>query len=128
MLEDSQDPLILNDKPLHCLMYADDIVLLSSSQQGLQTKINVVEKFCKDWCLSLNTKKTKVLVFNKAGRYISQQFTYQDNQIECVQQYKYLGVLFCASGTFSFAQNELYKKALKAFFKLQKDFLSSTTG
>ena len=28
-----------------------------------------------------------------------------------------------ASGTFSYAQDELYKKSLKGYFKLQKDFL-----
>jgi hypothetical protein len=33
-------------------------------------------------------------------------------------------VYFSASGTFSYAQDELYKKSLKAYFKLQKDFLS----
>jgi hypothetical protein len=33
-------------------------------------------------------------------------------------------VYLSASGTFSFAQDELYKKSLKAYFKVQKDFLS----
>ena len=27
------------------------------------------------------------------------KFTYQDHELECVQQYKYLGLVFCASGT-----------------------------
>ena len=36
----------------------------------------------------------------------------------------YLGIHFTASGTFSFVKNELYKKGLKAYFKLRKDFLS----
>ena len=35
-----------------------------------------------------------------------------------------IGVYFSASGTFSYAQDELYKKSFKAYFKLQKDFLS----
>ena len=37
-LTDSPDPAYINDKPLNCLMYADDIVLLSTSATGLQDK------------------------------------------------------------------------------------------
>lgn len=38
------DPIVLNSRPVHCLMYADDIVLLSSSSVGL----NMLEKFCQE--------------------------------------------------------------------------------
>ena len=51
------------------------------------------------------------------------KFMYKNSELECVPNYKYLGIYFTASGTFSLAKNELYKKALKAFFKLRKDFL-----
>ena len=121
---DCNDPIVLNDNPIHCLLYADDLVLLSSSAQGLQSKIDKLHQYCGDWCLSINSSKTKVLVFNKAGRHIKQKFTYSDSLIDCVQSYKYLGIHFTASGSFSFAQNELYKRALKAYYKLSKDFLS----
>lgn len=124
-LENSCDPIILNGKSINCLMYADDIILLSTTAKGLQTKLDILEKYCKDWCLILNPNKTKILIFNKAGRHIHNDFKYKEFRLECVQQYKYLGVHFSASGSFSFAQNELYKKALKAYFKLQKDFLST---
>ena len=50
-MEKSSDPVILNDKPIHCLMYADDIILLSTSAPGLQEKIGILGKFCDDWCL-----------------------------------------------------------------------------
>ena len=39
-LDKSLDPVYLDEKPIHCLMYADDIVLLSITPQGLQTKLN----------------------------------------------------------------------------------------
>jgi hypothetical protein len=42
----------------------------------------------------------------------------------CVSQYKYLGIQFCASGSFSPAQKELYSKALKGYYKLRRDFIS----
>jgi hypothetical protein len=45
------------------------------------------------------------------------------DNLECVSRYKYLGIWFNNSGSFNFAQNELYQKALKVLFKLKSDFL-----
>ena len=42
-----------------------------------------------------------------------------------MREYKYLGVTFCISGSFSVASSELYKKALKGLFKLKSIFGSS---
>jgi hypothetical protein len=105
-------------------MYADDIILLSKSAKGLQEKLDILNTYCKDWCLTVNTSKTKIIIFNKAGRLIKQNFWYGNGNIECVSNCKYLGIWFSSSGSYSYAQNELYKKYLKAFFKLKKDLLS----
>jgi hypothetical protein len=43
------------------------------------------------------------------------------NQLQ-VKQYRYLGVMFNASGSFSDAKEELYKRGLKALFKMFKCF------
>ena len=42
-----------------------------------------------------------------------------------MREYKYLGVTFCISGSFSVASSELYKKALKGIFKLKSVFGST---
>jgi hypothetical protein len=63
-------------------------------------------------------------VFNKAGRHFKQKFLFNGNEIECVSQYKYLGIQFWASGSFSPAQKELYSNALKGYYKLRRDFIS----
>jgi hypothetical protein len=44
-----------------------------------------------------------------------------------VSRYKYLGIQCTSSGSFSYAQTDLYQRALKAYFKLYKDFLSHNT-
>jgi hypothetical protein len=49
-------------------MYADDIILLSSTAEGLQAKLDILDSYCNDWCLTVNPTKTKIFVFNKAGR------------------------------------------------------------
>ena len=127
-LQDCIDCVSLNDQPINCLLYADDLVLLSSSLNGLQERLDNLNRFCNDWCLSINPMKTKVLIFNKAGRLIQEKILFNNIAIECVQNYKYLGIHFTASGSFATAQAELYKKAMKAYFKLNKNFLSYKPG
>ena len=63
-------------------------------------------------------------MFNKAGRHIQEIFMYENKILDCVVNYKYIGLYFSASGSFSFAQTELHTKALKAYYKLPKDLLT----
>ena len=105
-------------------MYADDVVILSESAAGLQNKLRKLENYCADWCLDVNIDKTKIIIFNKAGRLITSTFKFQNEVIECVKSYQYLGLYFSASGSFSYAKSELYKKGLKAYFKLCKNIFN----
>jgi hypothetical protein len=70
----------------------------------------------------------KYMVFNNAGRLSNGQFKLNNTVLECVHRYKYLGLTFCSSGSFMYAQEELYNKASKAYFKLSKDLLSLNPG
>ena len=46
------DPVVeLNGKSFSCLLYADDIVLLSQSAKGLQNLLNKLKLFCDKWML-----------------------------------------------------------------------------
>ena len=124
-LSSSPDPIYLNDKRLDCLMYADDVILLSSSATGLQAKLDLLQAFCEDWCLSINIDKTKVVIFNKAGRLInSESYSIFNKTISCTTTYKYLGILFSASGTFTPAKKQLYDKSVKALYSLKRNIIS----
>ena len=103
-------------------MYADDVIIISESEQGLHKCLRKLEKYCDLWCLDINIDKTKVIVFNKSGKILNYNFSFNCHSIENVQTYKYLGVLFSASGTFSHAKLDLYNRGLKAFFKLKSIF------
>ena len=101
------------------LLYADDLVLISSSKGGLQKSLDRLEKFCDTWQLELNEKKSQVLVFNSAGRVSLENFYYKKNKLENVKSYCYLGIDFMCSGTFTTARNTLSSKAEKAMFPLK---------
>ena len=49
----------LQDLYVHCLMYADDLVLMSLSEVGLQNKLNKLDEYCREWGLEVNTKKLR---------------------------------------------------------------------
>ena len=53
------DSVGLQYKKLDCLMYADDNVIISTSANGLQQKLKLLEKYCSYWCMKVNIKKTK---------------------------------------------------------------------
>ena len=53
----------LNNKDIPLLAFADDVALMSSSPGGLQKQLNALNVYCNEWRLTVNTEKTKVLVF-----------------------------------------------------------------
>jgi hypothetical protein len=79
-------------------------------KQVFNKKLLVLEEFCNEWCLDVNISKTKILIFNKAGRHLKENFKFNTAPLEYVASYKYLGIYFTASGSFSHAQEELYNK------------------
>ena len=73
------EPLELNRKPISCLLYADDIILLSESAKGLQKSLDILKTYCDKWNLKIHIGKTKVIVFNKSGRILKGfSFLYDD--------------------------------------------------
>ena len=57
-------PVTIMNKKISCLMYADDLVILSETPSGLQTCLQNLHQYTEKWDLKLNTKKTKVMIFN----------------------------------------------------------------
>ena len=83
----------LNKTEIKYIQYADDLVLLASSAKELQRSIDDLYKYCNENCLSINLKKTKVLIMG-LGRLAKCNFTLNGNPIEKVRCFKYLGFIF----------------------------------
>ena len=58
--------LIPGFEEIFLLLFADDIVLISSTPSGLQ-KIDNLEKASKSLGFTVNLDKTKVMIFRKGG-------------------------------------------------------------
>ncbi len=92
----------LDDTKVSMLMYADDIVLITNTEEKLQAMLNVLHEWCKRWRVLINTNKSKCVHFRK-GRTQRTEFTFKigENNLETVEQYKYLGVTFHDKNDFS---------------------------
>ena len=67
--------------------------------------------YCDKWNLTVNLDKTKIMIFNKAGRKLTREsFLYKNNRIDLGMEYKYLVIIFKTSGIFTNAVELLCKK------------------
>ena len=114
------EPVIINDLSINCLLYADDVILLSNSKNGLQANIDVFKNYCENWKLQVNVEKSKVMVFNSNGKTYINDFHYDDKILQTVSQYCYLGVMLKCNSKFNVAISVLMEKARKAMFKIKK--------
>ena len=106
---------------LFLILYADNIVLFANSIQDLQNTLDLLYKYCNKWKLRVNVAKTKIMIFRKGGRLPENiSVKYGDQELEIVNRFVYLGIVFTAGGSFSDTQSTLPCQALKAIFKLNK--------
>ena len=101
--------LSLLNREVKSLFYADNLTLLSPTEQGLQQQLDTVEKYCQNWALAVNMKKTNIMIFQKRPRCPENkhQFTINNHVIEHSMSYTYLGITITASGNFNMAVNAL---------------------
>ena len=70
--------------------------------------------------MTFNTKKAKDI--NTC------QYWLGNSPVECVREYKYLGVIVTSNGSWDTAQKNLYHRGLKTHFKLAKILATEQSG
>ena len=96
-------------------MYADDTVLFSKSVSGLRSMLDTFDTCVHKWDLSVNTNKTKIVIFRKSGNIkISEEWFYKDMKMKIVNTFTYLGLLFNYDGSFLQTQKKLGDQGRKA--------------
>ena len=103
------------------MFWADDLILISKSKEGLQEHLNILADYCEEWKLRVNIDKTKIIIFNKGGRLLKKEvFSYKDKVIEIVKQHRYLGILLDATRKLKTAVIDIAKKAMRATHAIYK--------
>ncbi|UYV71775.1 hypothetical protein LAZ67_9000338 [Cordylochernes scorpioides] len=125
--------IYINDFPPHpkcqIKLFADDVAILSNSKSigiittQLQNYINSITKWCNDWKLDINPKKSQAIIFppleNKKFKPQSIQKVNQ-SPINWTDSVKYLGVTLDSKLKFNMHVKNIIKKA-----KIAKITLSS---
>ena len=103
---------------LYTLLYADDTIVLAENAQELQNALNAVHDYCQEWKLTVNTLKTKVVVFSRGKIRSIPAFTFGSDNLEVVDSYVYLGILFNYNGSFKKHLSRQITLAKRALFSL----------
>ena len=77
------------------IMYADDLCLIAPNGKDLQVALDCLEKYCDKNNLTVNTKKSKLVIFHK-GR-----LPYKQSVLERVNEFSYLGISLTSQMSFS---------------------------
>ena len=86
---------------LACILFADDLTLLSPSRSALQKLIDICRAYCEKFCLSFNTSKSKIMLFGKnVGEF--KPLKLNDDNICLVDEIKYLGTTVVSGKSISF--------------------------
>ena len=118
----NSDPLLLDQIPMSVLMYADDLVILSATQEGLQKCSDDLYKYCIEWKLEVNIDKTKCMQFMKISKLHNQQCRFGERTIKNVKEFTYLSITFNGSTFFQPALNKLSNKANRALSALNSKY------
>ena len=98
------------------------MVVIGKTQQDLQNSLNALYDYCCYWGLEVNTSKTKVVVFRKRGPIkMSEKWYYNNEPLEVVNDFNYLGVVFNYTGSFVLNNQCIIGKSLKAMYVLLKN-------
>ena len=108
------DPVHIQNETLYHFLYADDLVLVSTSAEGLQKSLDKLAGYSKIKSLTINEKKSKTMIFNLQGRLLNRQFKINGKTMENVKSFPYLGFEITPSGTVKHAMNTMIEKAKKA--------------
>ena len=119
------DPVIQGIRNISCIIWADDILLLSKTEGGLQTMLSSLKTYADENGMTINTKKTKTMVFNAGGRHMRRNFYVGNDKIESTRQYKYLGFLVTPSGEIKSGLTDLKDRAQRALAKMKSKLGSS---
>ena len=116
---ESQPVEISPGEPLGCLIWADDLLILSQTENGLNNMLKELKQYSEENGLKVNMDKTKTMIFNKTGRHMRRNFYLGNLKVKTTREYKYLGFKVTPSGEIASGLRDLRDRALKAYYKLK---------
>ena len=101
-----------SSKSINILQYADDLAIFAESEELLQTKLDMLQIFCKEKKLCVNISKSKIVVFHANKSQTS--LMYNNCVLEEVDCFNYLGLTWHRKRNMHYAQQIIVKQATRA--------------
>lgn len=111
--------IVLGKKKIWSLGFADDIVCMAKTKNELSEMIERVGKFMLKRDLKVSTCKTKIMICSNSRISRGEEFRWSGSKIECVKNFKYLGVIFSRNGSWNEHVKYIVKKTQVASEKLK---------
>jgi hypothetical protein len=96
------------------LLFADDMVLFTTSPASLQAQLDNLYYYSQKWGLKINIKKTKICIFSKQRRTDNFEWNINNEVLEIVESFCYLGIKFTKNGLLKNAIKALSDQSLRA--------------
>ena len=103
---------------LFLLLYADDTTVLAECPEDLQRALDILKIYCEFWGLDINVRKAKVKIFSRRKIRKMSKFSFNEETVVVVWDYKYLGVKFNYNNKFKKAHQLQFLLANRAMFSL----------
>lgn len=113
-------PATIREQKITHLLYADDLLIISETAEGLQNSLTQLGEYCSKWHLKINHSKTKAMIVKNGQMAAPQNFHIESQTIELCTKYTYLGISITSNGLFNTAAEDLKAKASKALYKIQR--------
>ena len=111
------------DLELSILLYADDVVLMSDSADGLQNQLTALNNWSVKWNLRINSDKTKIVHCRKASSPRStHNFKLGDKSVDYVSAYRYLGFTISETLDYTVGVSELGTASSRALGALTSKY------
>ena len=89
---------------LFLLLYADDTIVLAECPEDLQRALDMLKIYCEFCALDKNVRKTKVIIFSRGKIRKMPKLKFNEEIVDVVWDYRYLGVKFNYNSKFKKAQ------------------------
>lgn len=100
-------------------MYADDMVILCNNEEEMRRVLSALGTYCNQWKLRVNCSETKIVVFNRGKSHCdNNNFQFDGENLEIVDEFKYLGINFNSNGRFRRGQLQLVEQAKTAMYSV----------
>jgi hypothetical protein len=102
------------------LLYADVIVLIERNTYDLSNQLKILKEFFSSTCMTVNNDKTKVMII-KSNKITYDNFVYDNNILEEVYSYKYLGIYIHHKLNWNYSIEKRINGGWKAYYGFENN-------